>query len=184
MITRIAVVGSCSGQGKTTLARTLAGIVGGPLVELDSLRHGPGWTITPDDAIRGALAPIVATERWAVDAIAEKSVGRLILDRAQLIVWLDLPARVWLPRLLRRSGRRWLLREELWNGNRETLRGIFLDRDGVFPWAIRKYFFHRDALAAQLTGYVLEGKPVAHLGSVRQVERFVEAFAASAGAER
>lgn len=56
------------------------------LVEFDSLRHGPNWTITPDDELRAAIAPVVATERWTIDALAERALGPLVADRVQLIV--------------------------------------------------------------------------------------------------
>ena len=78
MITRIAVVGSCSGQGKTTLARVLAQKIGGTFVEFDSLRNGPNWTIRADEQLRTAIAPVVATERWTIDAIAKATLGRLV----------------------------------------------------------------------------------------------------------
>jgi adenylate kinase family enzyme len=177
-ITRIAVVGTCSGQGKTTLARELASKLGGTFVEYDSLQHGPGWSRRSADTIAALLAPVVATERWTVDAIAEKTVGRLVLDRVQLIVWLDLPPWIWFPRLLRRSGRRWLRHEELWNGNRETLRGIFWDRDGVLPWAVRKYFFRRHEVAGDMQRHVLDGVPLVRFTRRREIAAFLASFPA------
>jgi hypothetical protein len=44
---------------------------------------------------------------------------------------------VWLPRLLRRTARRIVLREELWNGNRESLRGALVGRDSLIALALR-----------------------------------------------
>src|SRR5262249_33902795 len=116
-----------------------------------------------------------------IDALAEKTVGRLVVDRVQLIVWLDLPPWIWLPRLLRRSGRRWLRSEELWNGNRETLRGIFIDRDGVLPWAVRKYFFRREELAADLERHVRDGKRLLRLMRPREVDAFLSSFPTMTG---
>jgi hypothetical protein len=179
MITRIAVVGSCSGQGKTTLARALAQKIDGTFVELDAVRHGSGWTITPPEEVRAAIAPVIATERWTIDAVAETMLGRLVLDRVQLVVWLDLPPWIWMPRLLRRSARRWLLREEVCNGNRETLHGIFVARDGLFPYAIRRYFGHRRALGEGLQRHVLAGQRLVRLCDPAEVDSFLRAFPAS-----
>ena len=50
--------------------------------------------------------------------------GDLVVRAADKIVWLDLPIRIWLPRLIRRTARRLLTCEELWNGNRESLRSV------------------------------------------------------------
>ncbi|HEU68464.1 MAG TPA: hypothetical protein ENN53_04520 [Candidatus Acetothermia bacterium] len=41
--------------------------------------------------------------------------------------------------LLRRTVRRSLRREELWSGNRESLRMAFFSRDSILRWAIRTY---------------------------------------------
>ena len=54
-------------------------------------------------------------------------------------MWLDLPMRVWLPRLVRRTLSRIIRREELWAGNRETLRDAFLSRNSLFVFTLRHY---------------------------------------------
>jgi adenylate kinase family enzyme len=176
-IRRIAVVGSASGTGKTTLARALAARVDGAFLELDSFRHGPNWVEAGADELQARLGPILAGERWVIDAVAEKLLGRLVLDAVELIVWLDLPPWVWLPRLVARSGRRLLFREQLWNGNRETLSGVLFERDSVFRHAIRTYFRRRRARAADINAWVWrDGKRVVRLGSVAEVEDFLAAF--------
>ena len=56
-----------------------------------------------------------------------------------LVVWLDLPLRVWLPRLVRRTRGEWCGDEELWNGNRETLRSAIFSRDSLILFALRQH---------------------------------------------
>lgn len=100
---RIAVVGSASGSGKTTLPRALATRISAPVVDMDAHFHGPGWSRPSAEAFRSGLLPLLAGERWTIDGLAENQVGRAVIDRVDLVVWLDLPPWVWLPRLLRRS---------------------------------------------------------------------------------
>jgi adenylate kinase family enzyme len=169
-IKRVAVVASAAGSGKTTLGRLLAERIGAPFIELDALRHGPDWTVASVEEMRAKMAPIVAKETWVTDG-TYASLGALIAARTNLIVWLDLSPWVWLPRLLKRSARRLLFREELWNGNRETLRGVFFERDGVIPHALRAYFRRRHQMAASLAPY-----RYVRLRTVAEVDRFLAAF--------
>ena len=99
----------------------LAARLGVPFVELDALVHGPDWTETPDDELRQIVEPIVRCDGWVIDGNYLQKLGTLVLDAADTIVWLDLPIRVWLPRLIAPHARRVTGREALWNGNRETL---------------------------------------------------------------
>ena len=70
-----------------------------------------------------AVAPMVATDAWVIDGGYWGRLGDLVLERSELVVWLDLRISTWLPRLLRRTLRRIVRRDVLWNGNRETFRG-------------------------------------------------------------
>jgi adenylate kinase family enzyme len=142
-VRRIAVVASASGNGKTTVGRQLASTLGVPFVELDALVHGPGWTETSDERLRVQLAPILASDGWVIDGNYERKLGRLVLSAADLVVWLDLPIYVWLPRLAARTWRRIRVGEQLWNGNRETVAGALWGRDALFVWALRSHFRHR-----------------------------------------
>jgi hypothetical protein len=65
--------------------------------------------------------------------------GDLVVRAADQIVWLDLPIRIWLPRLIRGTARRLLTCEELWNGNRESLRSVIEGRDSLFVYALRSH---------------------------------------------
>lgn len=96
-----------------------------PFHELDALNHGPAWAEATPEELRARVEPLVAGDAWVIDGTYRGKLGDLVLHRADVVVWLDLPLRIWLPRLLRRTVRRIVRREELWNGNRETWRGAF-----------------------------------------------------------
>jgi hypothetical protein len=169
---RITVIASASGNGKTTLGREAARRLGVPFVELDAWVHGPGWAETPDAHLRARVSSVLAGEAWVIDGQYRRKLGDMVLRAADEVVWLDLPLQIWLFRLLRRTGRRWLRRDELWNGNRETLRNAFWGRDSLFGYALRMHFEHRCDWPAGL-GDV----PVTRLRTPDEVERWLDALA-------
>jgi adenylate kinase family enzyme len=138
-VRRVIVITSASGNGGTTFSRALAERLGVPFVELDALNHGPGWVEATPEELRAKVAPIVATASWVIDGSYRGKLGDLVLARTDAVVWLDLPMTVWLPRLLRRTIGSIVRKEELWSGNRETLRGALVGRDALIPWTLRHY---------------------------------------------
>jgi adenylate kinase family enzyme len=129
------LVAGVSGSGKTTLARRIGRIVGAPHTEIDALFHGPGWTPRPEfetDVDAMMHQPGWVTE-WQYAPVRER-----LAASAELLVWLDLPFwTVTLPRVIRRTVRRRLEREELWNGNTEPpLRTFFTDPEHIVRWSV------------------------------------------------
>jgi adenylate kinase family enzyme len=167
-VTRIAVIASASGNGKTTLGRQLAARLGVPFYELDALHWGPDWTEADADDLRARVEPIVRTENWVVDGVYRGKLGNLVLDRADLVVWLDLPVRVWFPRLLRRTLRRIVCREPFLNGNRETFRTAFLSRGSLLLYALRSHRRRRRLYPSALAPY-----RAVRLRTRTEVERFL-----------
>jgi adenylate kinase family enzyme len=167
---RVAVTASASGNGKTTVGRLLADRLGVPFLELDSLVHGPNWTEISDAELRALVEPVVASEGWVIDGGYRGKIGDLVLAHADVVVWLDLPLRVWLPRLVRRTLRRIRGKERIWNDNKETFRNTFLGRDALIPYALRMHFDRRRRYPAELAAY-----PVVRLRSQAEVDRFVRA---------
>jgi adenylate kinase family enzyme len=168
---KITVTASASGSGKTTLGRELARRLDVPFLELDALVHGPAWAELPDEELRAQVEPVVASDGWVIDGTYRGKLGTLVLDRAELVVWLDLPVRVWLPRLVRRTLRRVVRREELWNGNRETLLTAFWGRDSLLAWAFRTSRRRRRDWPTELAAF-----PVVRLRTPADVDRFLARF--------
>ena len=170
MMRRVAVIASASGNGKTTVGRQLAAILDVVFVELDALVHGPNWTETPDDELRAMLEPVIAGDGWVIDGGYDGKIGNLVLDGADTVVWLDLPVRVWLPRLIRRTVRRLRGAEELWNGNRETLKSAVWGRNALIPFALRMHRQRGRTYPERLAAY-----PTVRLCTPAEVDRFLSA---------
>jgi len=141
---RVNVKGT-SGSGKTTFGQELARRLGVSFVELDALHHGPDWAEPTNDEFRARVREAIdaAPEGWVIDGNYEAKLGDQVLGAADTIVWLDLPLRLKLGRLWRRTNYRLRNDVELWNGNRETWRNALWGRDSLFGWMLRTHFRQR-----------------------------------------
>lgn len=174
MSSRILVKGA-SGAGKSTLGFELARRLGLSYIELDALHHGPNWTAASAVELQARVLPALNDARgWVVDGNYDSKLGNMLLDRAELVVWLDLPLSIKLWRLGLRTARRWVRKEELWNGNHETLRGAFWGRDALFTWAVLSHFRQRREWPARLAG-----RPVVRLRTSHEVKEWLSEFCAS-----
>lgn len=122
---RIVVVGPpCS--GKSTLAAQIAARLHVPHIELDGEWWGPNWTGLGADRFRERLHDLVAVPRWVIDgnyfAVGARDI---VYPAADTIVWLDMPRSITVPRALRRTMSRAILRTRLWSDNREPFHRAF-----------------------------------------------------------
>jgi adenylate kinase family enzyme len=165
---RVAVIATASGCGKTTFGRTLAETLGVQFVELDAIHWQAGWTELDAAEFRRRLEPVVERDSWVVDGSYRSKLGDLVLERADTIVWLDLPRRVWLPRLVLRTVRRTVTREPLWNGNRESVRGAIAHGDSLVRFALANDRPRRHRYPRELARF-----RVARLRSPAEVDAFL-----------
>lgn len=165
---RILVAGT-SGAGKTTLARRISATHGVPHTELDALHHGPRWTPRPE--FEADVRELAARDAWVTEWQYHR-VRPVLLSRAELLVWLDLPVAVVMWQVVVRTVHRRLERTVLWNGNVEPPLSTFVtDRDHIVRWAWRTRHKLRglDARVADVAPHVR----VVRLRSRRDVERWV-----------
>jgi adenylate kinase family enzyme len=134
---RIIVIGtSCS--GKTSYAKRLADILGSPHVELDALHWNPNWIEKPADEFRALVSSAVAADRWIVDG-NYGTVRDLVWPRATSVIWLNYAFPIVMGRAIRRTLRRALSGEELYSGNKESIRMAFFSRDSILVWVATTY---------------------------------------------
>jgi adenylate kinase family enzyme len=130
----------------------MARALSAPHVELDAIYHQPGWTELPEEEFRSRVDLATAPDRWVVDG-NYSTVHEVIWTKADTVVWFDLPLPVVLSRTIRRTLRRVVTREELWNGNREPFSNLWsLDPEkSIIAWtATRHGTYRRRYLAAEL----------------------------------
>jgi adenylate kinase family enzyme len=181
-VRRVSVVGT-SGVGKSTFASSLALSLGCPFLELDSVYHQADWVPLATSVFRARVAAVVAGERWVIDGNYSK-VRDIVWARADTVVWLDLPRRVVMRRLVWRTLRRVAGRAELWNGNRERWRNLLTwDRqESVISWGWHTFGSNRARYAAAAADPANGHLSFVRLTSARAVRRFLrEAEAASGG---
>jgi adenylate kinase family enzyme len=143
---RYVVVGT-SGSGKTTFARELASIVDGCHVELDALHWGPNWTPRTTPEFEAGVRARTTGERWVADG-NYSAVRHVVWARATDIVWLNFGRTVVFSRVIRRTLRRGATRQELWSGNRESLRMALFSKESILLWSFNTFAKNRVKFAA------------------------------------
>jgi adenylate kinase family enzyme len=165
---RILIAG-VSGSGKSTLARRIAAKLSLPYTEIDGLYHGESWT--PREAFRTDVETATAGDRWVIEWQYHE-VRALLAARADSLIWLDYPMAVSLARVIRRTVRRSVSRETLWNGNVEPrLRTFFTDEDHIVRWAIKTRSNYRNQVPELAASH--PNLQVVRLRSQRQLERWL-----------
>jgi adenylate kinase family enzyme len=105
------VLVGCPGSGKSTLARRLGARCGIPVYHLDDVYWARGWRRPTDAEWEARVRALLALEEWVLDGTFLKAPGEsrswdglfaARLAAADTVVFLDLPVRTCLVRVVRR----------------------------------------------------------------------------------
>ena len=94
---RIHVTGN-AGAGKTTLARALGERLRLPVVHLDQIVWRPGWTSVPPMEKEQLLRQVSEPTSWLIEGVSGT-----VRQRADLVVFLDVPRHVCMWRCMKRN---------------------------------------------------------------------------------
>jgi adenylate kinase family enzyme len=98
-VRRVVVLGS-GGSGKSWLASELGRRTGLPVVHLDRIFWAPGWVERDTEEARAELREEVARDEWIIEGNFLNRLGAERLERADTVVFLDLPRLTCLRRAL------------------------------------------------------------------------------------
>ena len=173
---RISVVGT-SGSGKTTLARQVSQRLQIPHFELDALYWEPNWGKPAEDIFRQRVSDALMGECWIIDGNYSQ-VRDIVWGRADSDVFLDYSFGLVWGRLWQRTVQRAFQQEELWNGNRETIRQSFFSQDSILLWMLQTYSKRRRKYPQLLKQPEYKHLEVIHLQYVDQTNAWLATLAA------
>ncbi|MFT4050684.1 MAG: toxin [Microbacterium sp.] len=173
---RIRIVGA-SGSGKSHLATRVSDRTGLPRLDLDAVFWDAGWTHRDLGEALGIVREFLAEhpDGWVADGNWNTRLGGLMSPGtpggADVVVWIDHPRRVVMRRVIVRTLRRGILREELWHGNRERISSWLRwdPRENIVRWAWTSYPSVRERLSARIAA----GEPIVRLRGQREVDAWL-----------
>jgi adenylate kinase family enzyme len=139
-------------------------------IEIDALYHGQNWQ--PRKTFVQDVERFSQQASWVTEWSYSAFLGPMLSDRADLMVWLDLPRWQISYQITTRTVRRRLARQELWNGNIEPpLRTFFTDPRHVARYAIVQHHRKRRRLLALAQEY--QELPIVRCTTHRQAATWV-----------
>ena len=170
---RVHVIGT-SGSGKTTVGRAIADKLGIKHIELDAMHWQPGWTELPNEELIERVSEAIQGEAWVIDG-NYRVVRQLLWDRVDTIVWLDVPFIPVFLRMLWRTIRRIVTREELWNRNIEGIDAL-IGKDSMPLWVIKTHKMRREEYPPLLARPELSHVDIKVFKSLREVDAWIESL--------
>lgn len=165
---RVMIVGG-SGSGKSTLARIMAEQTGLPALHMDQIHWMAGWVPRPLSERMEMASAIERSEAWIFEGGFSTTYDHRA-ERADTLIWLDLPValRLWRVtwRLIRHYGRR---RPDMAEGCVENLHGETL---AFYHWIWRTRATHRARLLRLIDQH--RDLDVHHLKSRSEVSHFIK----------
>ncbi|MBV9849504.1 MAG: DNA topology modulation protein [Armatimonadetes bacterium] len=166
---RVLIIGS-AGAGKSTLARHLGERWGLPVVHLDALYWRPGWVETPPDEFDPIIQDALRKDVWIMDGNYSRTLA-MRLAAADTVIYLDLPRRLCLWRVLKRGIQyRGRTRPDMGQGCREK------PADGEFLRWIWNYPIRSRPKVLQMLEEQGQGKTIVRLTSPAQVRQFLRSL--------
>ena len=165
---KLAVFGNAGG-GKSTLSKRLSAIAGLPLYILDKIQYRPGGAEVPQEEYKRVHQEILDTERWIIDGFGCMETLWLRLERADTLVFVDLPLFIHFWWVTKRLIVGHFKPPEGWPENSPILQSSLSSYRVL--WLCRKYLTPR---YREYIKQVQSTKSVYHIRSTQEIAQFIE----------
>ena len=170
---KILVVGT-SGSGKSTLAKKVSTILGIKDIDLDALFWKANWQQSSNDEFRDKIVQSTkGTSGYVIHGNYNK-VKDLTWGNANTVIWLDYSRFIVMWRVIKRTVIRILTQEELWAGNKETIKKSFFDKDSIILWSWNTYSKRKVQYEAMVKENPYKIKTYIVLKSPSEAKKFIE----------
>lgn len=177
-VARMALVGN-SGSGKTYLSELLCDDLELPYTKLDSLLHNADETRATPQEFTARVERAASGDAWVIDGnvvIGDTyDVSDVVLPRADLIVWLDLPRWRTCQQVTFRTLKRIVVRSPLWGDQRQRWGDLFSVDPHRSPiaWSWTQHSLTRRHYERKLAEDPSQDRRYMRLTSRREVSRFL-----------
>jgi len=139
---KIVVIGT-SGCGKSTLANSISKKLMIKDIELDSLFWKKNWQQSETEEFRNRIENCISNKSGYVIHGNYNKVRDLTWGKSNILIWLDYSRSIVMYRVIKRTFKRILTKEKLWNDNIETLRSSLFAKDSIILWSWKTYRLRR-----------------------------------------
>ena len=172
-MTKIIIVGS-SGAGKTTLAKSISSKLRVPHFELDSIFHQKDWQPLDQNEFNARVDEITRQPDWIICGnYFTKLGGKEYWSKADVVIWCDYSFLLVFSRLLRRTLKRTITKQELWNENKEGFIVNFFTKESVLFWMMREWNEQKRRYEIVFKNNDLAGTRLLRFKTPREANRFL-----------
>ena len=167
---KIMVIGVSAGAGKSTFARRLGELTGIEVTHLDCLYWKPNWVEASVQEFSAAQQQVVQNEQWIVEGNYSGTFD-IREPYADTIIYLELPLRVCLYRVLKRRVQfHGKTRKDVGEGCKEKLDQAFV------KFIVSTYGARKKKMLERIQSYAEDGKTVHYLKTSAQIAGFLATY--------
>lgn len=164
------VIGVSPGVGKSTFARRLGGVTGIEVTHLDRFYWKPNWVEATLEEFSAVQQQVVQNEQWIIEGNYSSTIP-IREPHADTVIYLELPLRVCLYRVLKRRVQfHGKTRNDVGEGCKEKIDKAFL------KFIVSTYDARKKKMIERMQRYAEEGKTVHYLKTSAQIEGFLGTY--------